>query len=337
VRIGPRLTLAFTLVAVCLLVGMLAAFQQLAVAQAQAQRLYATDERLLTVLRVRNDILAFEGKLRTAIALRDVRRLESAAAPVRQTLIADVALASDALRSTVQELPQHALLLSALETIRSSLPAQVEAMVEMARAGDWPAARLRFDNQVRTFGDDLGTLAEGLDVAATRERAGIMDSIRQLQRRAFWTLLAVAAAVLLAAAGLGYAVTRSIARPLSDLDAAALALSRGEFDYVVRVTGSDELASLGRVFNDTAAKLRELYVALERKKDAALEQVKVLSGLLPICSACKRVRNDSGYWEQIEVYVHAHSEADFSHGVCPECIQKLYPEYARQLVKEPPA
>jgi hypothetical protein len=52
----------------------------------------------------------------------------------------------------------------------------------------------------------------------------------------------------------------------------------------------------------------------------------MLRGLLPICSSCKKIRNDQGYWEQIEVYIRDHSEADFSHGICPECAQKLYPE-----------
>ncbi len=58
----------------------------------------------------------------------------------------------------------------------------------------------------------------------------------------------------------------------------------------------------------------------------ALNEVKHLSGLLPICSSCKKIRDDNGYWEQIESYISDHSEAQFSHGLCPECIRKLYPE-----------
>jgi len=53
-------------------------------------------------------------------------------------------------------------------------------------------------------------------------------------------------------------------------------------------------------------------------------QVKILSGLLPICSSCKKIRDDRGYWNQIERYIHEHSEAEFSHGLCPECEAKLY-------------
>ena len=49
-----------------------------------------------------------------------------------------------------------------------------------------------------------------------------------------------------------------------------------------------------------------------------------LSGLLPICASCKKVRDDGGYWNQIEEYISAHSEAEFSHGVCPDCFKDLY-------------
>lgn len=63
---------------------------------------------------------------------------------------------------------------------------------------------------------------------------------------------------------------------------------------------------------------------LEMKE--AMDKVKVLRGLLPICSSCKKIRDDKGYWTQLEYYISKHSEADFSHGLCPECIRRLYPD-----------
>jgi len=62
----------------------------------------------------------------------------------------------------------------------------------------------------------------------------------------------------------------------------------------------------------------------------ALANIKTLKGLLPICSSCKKVRDDKGYWSQIEAYVSDHSEAEFSHGICPDCAQRLYPEYYKK-------
>ncbi len=59
---------------------------------------------------------------------------------------------------------------------------------------------------------------------------------------------------------------------------------------------------------------------------SALSRVKLLSGLIPICACCKKIRDDKGYWNQIETYIRDHSEADFSHGICPECARKEYPE-----------
>jgi PAS domain-containing protein len=58
----------------------------------------------------------------------------------------------------------------------------------------------------------------------------------------------------------------------------------------------------------------------------ALSRVKLLSGMLPICSSCKKIRDDKGYWNQVEVYVRDHSEAEFTHGICPECFKRLYPD-----------
>jgi hypothetical protein len=64
---------------------------------------------------------------------------------------------------------------------------------------------------------------------------------------------------------------------------------------------------------------------LIRKLQKTIDEVAVLRGILPICSQCKSIRDDKGYWHQIESYVRTHSEADFTHSLCPECIRKLYP------------
>jgi hypothetical protein len=57
-----------------------------------------------------------------------------------------------------------------------------------------------------------------------------------------------------------------------------------------------------------------------------LDKVKTLHGLLPICAWCKRIRDDQGYWSQVEAYMHAHAGADFTHGICPECFVKMNPK-----------
>ena len=67
----------------------------------------------------------------------------------------------------------------------------------------------------------------------------------------------------------------------------------------------------------------------------ALAQVKTLTGLLPICANCKKIRDDNGYWSSVEKYISTHSEAEFTHGICPECLEKLYPSYYGPGKKKP--
>jgi len=61
----------------------------------------------------------------------------------------------------------------------------------------------------------------------------------------------------------------------------------------------------------------------------ALDEVKTLRGFIPICASCKKIRDDKGFWQQVEVYISTHSDAQFSHGICPECVKKLYPAFVQ--------
>lgn len=85
---------------------------------------------------------------------------------------------------------------------------------------------------------------------------------------------------------------------------------------------------------DQVRKLRELVIALihslrihQQELKEASSEIKILSGFLPICSSCKKIRDDNGYWKQLEAYIQEHSEAAFSHGICQECAKKLYPDF----------
>ena len=70
----------------------------------------------------------------------------------------------------------------------------------------------------------------------------------------------------------------------------------------------------------------ERYRKLSEELQEALARVRTLTGLLPICSACKKIRDDHGQWEHVESYIRERSEAQFTHGICPECARRLYPE-----------
>jgi len=91
------------------------------------------------------------------------------------------------------------------------------------------------------------------------------------------------------------------------------------------------LAGIGVVARNLGQRVSERKQAEEDREklihelQGALAQVNILSGLLPICAHCKKIRDDGGYWNQIEEYIKDHSEADFSHGICPECMKKHFP------------
>jgi hypothetical protein len=84
------------------------------------------------------------------------------------------------------------------------------------------------------------------------------------------------------------------------------------------------LVILRDVTERRAAEKERERLLVDLQKAAA--EIRTLQGLLPICSSCKRVRDDTGYWNQIETYISAHADVRFSHGLCPECARTLYPE-----------
>lgn len=111
-------------------------------------------------------------------------------------------------------------------------------------------------------------------------------------------------------------------------------LRAGADDYLVKPWDAAELQARVEVGcrmiglqDRLAEKIQEL--------QEALNQVKALEGILPICSFCKKIRDDQNYWRQVEDYISSHSEARFTHSVCPECVKKHYPGIMENAIKHP--
>lgn len=118
------------------------------------------------------------------------------------------------------------------------------------------------------------------------------------------------------------------------------AFDAGAIDYIGKPIKKLELLarvrSILRLKEETdhrKARERELEKKVVQLRKA-ISDLKTLSGLLPICSYCKKIRDDKGYWQQVDSYITDHSAAGFSHSICPECLQEHYPDYADDVLKE---
>ncbi len=106
------------------------------------------------------------------------------------------------------------------------------------------------------------------------------------------------------------------------------AMREGAYDYLIKDPDRYYLTMLPSTVDNV---LKRKQIEEEKEQlildlQKALEEVKTLSGMLPICAKCKKVRDDKGYWQQIEKYIGEHSDAQFTHGLCPECARAIYPE-----------
>ncbi|HVO60106.1 MAG TPA: sigma 54-interacting transcriptional regulator [Terriglobales bacterium] len=166
------------------------------------------------------------------------------------------------------ELNANGTTTSALETLKTAFPAQLDAVRELANAGDWTAVRLRLAHQIEDLRDLSVSRLEDVFEQLTEAQNTALATTRQARRNLFLVVPMAALLTLLAAAVLGWHLSRSITVPLSQLASGARALARGDFQQPVNVGGNDELAILGRTFNQTARQLQELYQ--EMREQASL-------------------------------------------------------------------
>jgi len=266
-NIGPRLILGFVFIILSMLVADAVVLWQFHLVRTQAERLNGIDEKLVAVLRVHTSLLAFHDRLEELADSQDVGRLVTEGERLRTAVLEDSRGAMSAFSLAPFDFQRDPTILPILHSVQSALPAQLEAITTLANAGDWRAVRQRLANQVTAMQSVTLALVERVDHEVGAEQIQTVLNIKRVQRLVFLMVPLTALVTLLIAAILGLAITRSITQPLAQLVEGSKALARGEFQHQVSVTGNDELAHLGQVFNDTARRLRDLYASLQSSED----------------------------------------------------------------------
>jgi len=266
-NIGPRLILGFVSIILSMLAADAVILWQFHLVRTQAERLNGIDQKLVAVLRVHTSLLAFHDRLEELADSQDVGRLVTEGGPLRTAVLEDTRRAMSALSFLPFDLQRDPTILPTLHAVQSALSWQLEAITTLASSGDWRAVHLRLANQVRPLESLTSELVEKVDREAGEQQAQTARNIKRVQRLVFLVVPLTAVFTLLIAATLGLAITRSITQPLARLVEGSKALARGEFQHQVSVTGKDELAHLGQVFNDTARRLQDLYATLQQSED----------------------------------------------------------------------
>jgi PAS domain S-box-containing protein len=308
ISIGRRLSLCFVLIILLMLGGNGLLLWQFHLVRAQADRLEGLDQELAAVLRFQASLLSIHTRLDALAQSEDANGILAESEALRAALLDDSQRTEAAFNRLPPEVQPDPIVLATFETIESSLPTHLEAIRKLALAGDWIALRLRIANQVQPLEFLSSELVKDVDAEVAAERAQAALNIRLAQRRMLLIATTTGLISLLMAAVLGVVITRSIAEPLGRLMEGSRALARGEFQHQIFVIGEDELAQLGAVFNDTAARLRDLYENLRSRE----EKLRESEGELRIEIAERKqaeeaLRHNEAYLSEAETLSHTGS------------------------------
>jgi signal transduction histidine kinase/HAMP domain-containing protein len=275
-NIGPRLMLGFAVIIFSMLAADAVVLWQFHLVRAQAERLNGIDQKLIAVLRLHTSLTTFHDRLEDLADSQDIGGLVTEGERLRTAVLENSRGAMSAFSLAPFDFQRDPTILPILHAVQSALPAQLEAITTLAHAGDWRAVRQRLANQVTAMQSVTLALVERVDHEVGEEQAQIVRKIKRVQRLVFLVVPLTVVFTLLIAGTFGLAITRRITQPLARLVEGSKALARGDFQHKVPVTGRDELADLGRVFNDTARRLQDLYATLQQS-EAFLAEAQRLS------------------------------------------------------------
>ena len=231
--IGTRLTACFVAIVLSMIAADAIAMWQFRRTSAPARRLTQADQNSLSVARVHLDVDTFRDDLAELASTHDIRQFTTKATLLREKFGEDIAQARQLLGSSM-ETRQDAAIPSALETLRVTLPSQLDSAVELASVGDWLALSLRVRDQAQALIQLSSSLVEKVDREISRQRVEAIESGERAARQLVVIVPVSALLALLIAAGLGWYATRSITHPLAQLQSWCPGPGRGRLSTASR-------------------------------------------------------------------------------------------------------
>ena len=265
VSISVRLRVVFAAVIALVLLGSLLSFWHFRNVTTYATRLSQEEQRLTTVLRLHNRLLALMTQLHRAADRQSQTEFQSEAS----RLLADFEAHSKAMVTALEELaaqdPQHAVMVASIVGLLEALPQRIASMAELAQHNDWIALHGRLLNQADQTDDVVSALMRRLETDLASARKTLLEDLSRARKRAIFTLAATGLLSLAIAVLLGTLIRGSITDPLTTLAQGTHALAAGHFDHRIADKGDDELTDLAAAFNRTAGELERLFAEVRRE------------------------------------------------------------------------
>jgi PAS domain S-box-containing protein len=263
--IGRRLTVCFLLIVGSMLAADAVEFWNFKQMVAPTRRLSNADRAALALVRLRLDVDTFVKNVAVKENNPDMKEFSTAATELRESFLRNVEDAQQALSKAPEISREDPSIAVALETLKVTLPSQLDTAVQLAATGDWNAVRLRLEHQIGDLIDLSSSLVEKMGRQAQQQRTKAIEDTATAQKRLVAGVFITGLLTFVLAVALGWYATQSITVPLSELASGAQALARGDLSHRVSVYGNDELAVVARAFNHAARKLQELYEELREQ------------------------------------------------------------------------
>ncbi len=184
------------------------------------------------------------------------------------------------------------------------------------------------------------TSIPGWEVVVKIDREEAFSELREI-RSALWR---ISSGFILLIFVISLVLARYLTRPLASLTTLTSKISDGYYHLRADESSRDELGTLGKSFNLMADKLLSKQAELQDKvrqlekevseRIKAEQEVETLKGILPLCSICKKIRDENNVWHNVDIYIDQHSQADISHSLCPTCMQERYPDTYRKIMEK---